>query len=127
MACIQYDIGMTYYVLDDLQQSLKHFRHSSNDYKTLCKGDKGIKALLIGNMSSLKMVAMTHMNLDNHKPAEKYYKKALRRLIFWKTRIIELMLVTTWGVYTMRLDIVATQQKLSRNILTKPKLLLNQL
>jgi hypothetical protein len=59
--------------------------------------------------------------------AEEYYEKALRRLIFWKTRIIELMLVITWDVDTMRLDIVAVRQRLSRNILTKPKLLLNQL
>jgi hypothetical protein len=86
-----------------------------------------MKALLIGNMSSLKMMDITHMNLDNHKPAEEYYEKALRRLIFWKTRIIELMLVITWDVDTMRLDIVAVRQRLSRNILTKPKLLLNQL
>lgn len=78
MARVQDDIGMTYYLLDDLQQYLKHFRHSSNDYKTLCKGDEGMKALLIGNMSSLKKVDMTHMNLDNHKPAEKYYKKSLK-------------------------------------------------
>lgn len=78
VARVQYDIGMTHDLLDDLQQSLKNFKHSSNNYKTLYKENKSMKALLVGNMSSLKMVGITYMNLGKHKLAERYYKKSLK-------------------------------------------------
>jgi tetratricopeptide (TPR) repeat protein len=78
IARVQYEIGMTHYLLGDLQQSLKYFKHSSNNYKTLCKENKGIKALLVGNMSSLKMVSITYTSLNKQKIAESYYKKSLK-------------------------------------------------